>query len=217
MDGLLNVATSLKSNAKSSNNIAESSEGVSDDKTIYEKDKKKLIVKNTNSDTVNNRRSRSLDDLLDDTEEVCGDKTSDVWAHSMESLREKNNDHCENLIETKNAYNKHKTVTNANREHETMSFDDSNNVSLTEQPRGNDIITVDNSIKCDSNSEILDDIDDLNSNSENSTCSRQNSIQSIPSIGLGANTTTSVSSPDQKNKNTLINRYVKKVKNLIKK
>lgn len=132
-----------------------------------------------------NRRSRSLDDLLDERDELDEQVVSKIdfqHDHDNDILLESTNNRNKNILKTDETF---------------IERDDSDQARMSDSLI-NKTLNVEN--VGDTNTD-----DDLSSTTT-SICSRQNSTQSLPA-----------SNENTKGKNNFINRYVKKVKSLIKK
>lgn len=220
LDGLLDAAGKKPKNviAKTKNIKELADEGVSDDKIKTTDDSQTMVsplqvsvVKSNSKDSVNNRRSKSLEDLLDEHDEVDG------RSKSMESVAQELI-----IVETKNQHN----LEDSNNNHTENKK--STNSLISEKPCEKEILTVTNTMK-ETTPEKNNDDDEYDNLS---TASRPDSIHSQPSTASSSfdhhhtsNSKSQSQSPQKGGagggggnaKNTFLNRYVKKVKSLIKK
>lgn len=144
----------------------------------------KTLSKNKSNETITtNRRSRSLDDLLDERDEL------DEQVNSKIDLMHEHDTDIDLASTSKN---------------NSITDDSGIDRDNSEQPRSSETLVIDNTLNIENTTDNNTD-DDLSSTTT-SICSRQNSTQSLPA-----------SNESTKGKNNFINRYVKKVKSLIKK
>ncbi len=202
LDGLLDTAN----NTSTTNNI--NTEGASDDTPLT------LTDNQTSSDatdsiaqtsTTNHRRSRSLEDLLDERDEIHSnyDSHSKSMDSSIDAISMTTEQSTE-LIKDDDTT----TISELVDKVDTSSIGSASslNPSQTEKPCGCETITVENTVPQQSNvtdSSVASVVVDYDQVSNLTAYSRQGS-------------TTSSKDSDNKKK-TFLNRYVKKVKSFIKK
>lgn len=185
-------AEGLKNNNSNSNNNNNSNENRTMTESVNQRDGSvKDAIRNTT-----NRRSKSLDDLLDDDQLMIIEDEREV--QSMENILEKAGSvkaSRESIMCSLSPISSEKMC-----ENEVMMVD--NSMLIQTEPDDQDVSQNDSGIQCDSN-------DTPKLQSDNSSLD-DDAISNTISL-------TSSTASDRKSGRTFLNKYVKKVKNLMKK